>query len=159
MIDKEQENNSKIEYICQNQINMEKYGLEKNKEFAQKLLTNEKINNFWHKTFDTLKKESLSRQTDPDMNLEKFLSLIKEENSCVFQINLAGHNELDIRYMAVIGDNNAQHFAWLECEYNKNNFDIISSLYEEVFGKEITAEDKTDGTEYYFTLQNTPMPK
>jgi len=159
MKDNEHESHSEIEYIYQNQINMEEYGLEKNKEFAQKLLTNEEINNFWHKNFEEKGGQSWKRETEPDMDLEKFLSLIKDDNYCVFKLFLAGHNEIDIRYGAIIKEGNVDHFAWLECEYNKNNFDIISKIYKEVFEKDITTEGKFHGIENYFTLQNVPMPK
>ena len=155
MKEKEHENHTEIDM----EISLEQQGLEKNIEFAQKLWGNKEQNSSWTEIFDMRSESSITRENDPGMNFEKFIPLINEMSYCNCDFKLSLNGNLGIRYLAAIREGRVKHFAWLECEYNKNNFDIISSIYKEVFEKDITTEGKFHGIENYFTLQNVPMPK
>lgn len=90
--------------------------------------------------FDKLTGEKLERETDPEMDLEKFISLLGDKKSLSKKIVLQVGNphESHIVFAARVQDaSKITRFAWFECLYNGRNLEIINKIFKDVFGKEM----------------------
>ena len=133
----------KMVYI--NQIFLDKYGIKKNKKFLKKLYENENLIDV-SKWFDI--KENIQRQRDDHMSLDKFLKLINTE--LIIRLQFASPDPSNIKYCARQSIKNSSRFAWIICPYNSDNFNMISQLFKESFGKNLKDELVPNGLiEYY----------
>ena len=131
--------------MYRNRIDLCPYGLEANKEFMRSMhnsyLDGKKI------IFDFLDCSiSFQRQQDKEMDTEKFVLLMDSgigNASLEIGTFYLGIKD-DIRHFVIIdGYGKARHrkkdrFAWLTCDYTQKNIDIISGLFSQAFGLELT---------------------
>ncbi len=139
-----------------NQLHPIKYGVEKNKQFLEQIYTNEELVEFT-RNFDFLDcSVSFSRQQDKDMTLEKFLTLIDEESFILLQ--LASPNPYEIRYGIRLADKGVDRFIFIDGPYTDPNFEVVSRLYKQSFGKELEDEPVAPGLHEYYQarIENYP---
>lgn len=121
-----------------NQIDTKKYGIEKNKRFLRELYLNQEITNKFG-YFDILNCSiSLGREHDQDMNLEKFILLMKDNSLINFQLN--SPDPFKVVYSVRFIHKRIGHYIFMEYPYNESNFDITSRLYKDSFGVMIRDE-------------------
>jgi hypothetical protein len=124
-----------------NQINLLKYGLEKNKNFIESLFLEEGLEgvekNFTQKNNS---KGEIQRKIDENMNLDIFLGKINNNCSPFFKITLENFDFVNIYYCSIFKENNIEHFLMINCEYNKNNFEIVERIYNQAFGVQLRNE-------------------
>jgi hypothetical protein len=123
-----------------NQIFPLKYGIEKNRKFFKLLYQNKDLTKV-SKWFD--KHEGyVARERDTEMTLEKFVELMGDDS--VIRIQFASPDPLRIKYFTRQLTGYASNFAWIECPYNDNNFNIFSQLFEKSFKRKLKDEPVDD---------------
>ena len=129
-----------------NQIFLNQRELKENKLFFKEMFqTNNFIDSY--KWFDELK-NSIAREVDNEMNLERFLRLIEPGFYIILQ---TGSPQEDMIRYCVRGWNEEQigKFAWLECPYNQHNYDIVSNLFHDVYGDDLDSVPLPKSLEEY----------
>lgn len=123
-----------------NQIFTIKYGIEKNRKFFKSLYQNKDLTKV-SKWFD--KHEGyVACERDAEMTLEKFVELMGDDSA--IRIQFASPDPLRIKYFTRQLTGYASNFAWIECPYNDNNFNIFSQLFEKSFKRKLKDEPVDD---------------
>lgn len=129
--------------MYRNRIDLLPYGIESNRKFAISMhkagLEGKKIK------FDFLDcGEALRRQHDIKMGIEKFVSLMDGRlDTAKLQVgSIYSRRPNEINHVLIVSNiprkkRVVDKFAWLECPYTGKNYEIVSSLFEESFGKRL----------------------
>ncbi|MBU2612525.1 MAG: hypothetical protein KKB62_02275 [Nanoarchaeota archaeon] len=129
-----------------------KYGIEKNRGFLRSFYEEDKFNRV-QKWFDYLK--SFERKNDKRMTLEKFLLLIDEKS--IIHLGLAYPDPDKIRYSVRLMDKKLiDRFVFIEMPYGKRNFNLVSEIYKNSFGRVLEKEKVREGIreEYERTINS-----
>lgn len=111
-----------------NQFRLIGKGVEPNRKFLELMYNNTELieADMW---FD--KSIFPKRELDPNMTLDKFLSMIDPDSYTILQLDSP-----EIRYYcAMIGSERKQ--ISIECPYNPHNFEVVSRLYQEAFNTKL----------------------
>jgi hypothetical protein len=121
-----------------NQIDLSKEGLEKNKTFLGRVFTSTALQDAskWFDYYNCL--ESFQRKPDASMSLETFLKLLTED--ATIKLQLASPEPFEIRYGACFSDESIERYAFVEMPYSEANFEEISKIYENCFGRALENE-------------------
>ena len=118
-----------------NQINLSDMPVDANRNFLRALYTANDLQDA-RRWFDKLDSSvSSSRQRDPDMSLDEFLGLMTNRFNIVLQIG--SPIEEEIRYSASSLGERVERFAWTECPFTDHNYNIVSGLFNESYGRNI----------------------
>ncbi|MBS3094274.1 hypothetical protein J4474_01280 [Candidatus Pacearchaeota archaeon] len=137
-----------------NQVILDGFGKESNKKFLGLLFENNELvgSNSWFNPRGTL--------IVPEIDLTEFLS--KFDRSYV-RLQIGSPDPKKIIYAAMEKNNRCKterREAWLTCPYNKNNFEVVSRLFEEAFEVEMTKKFPTDkGLVDYYRRMYGEVPK
>jgi len=121
-----------------NQIGTKKYGIEKNKIFLKNLSLNQEITDKMG-YLDILDcSNHLGLKHDQDINLEKFILLMKQNSLINFQLN--SPDPFKVVYSIRLIQNMTEYSMFMEYPYNEFNFEITSRLYADSFGVKLKDE-------------------
>lgn len=77
-----------------------------------------------------------TRQSDPEMTLDKFLQMLENPFLIVLQVNSPFPDT--ICYCANIrNQDRIDRFAWVKCSSSEQNYTAVSDLFKRVFGQNI----------------------
>ena len=134
--------------MYRNQINLNSKSIEENKTFLTALYNSEDLERA-RKWFDKLDcSVSITRQDDPDMDLEKFLDLMVDTFNIGIQIGSPFSQEIRYCAYSTLGEN-PERFAWIECPYSEHNYSIVSRLFKQVYGQDIESIPVPDSLQQY----------
>lgn len=130
-----------------NQLHIEKFGPELNKEFFTELYHSglDQVVRFFDRLDSAV---SIHRLPDPDMTPEKLLQYFKKDSIVILQ--LGSPTPFEIRYGAIFYDANSRIHSFIECPYTADNFNKVSDIYSKVFKTRLEDEPVLEGLiEYY----------
>ena len=81
----------------------------------------------------------LKHDADPDMTLEKFISMLTKYRIIKLQIGSPEPGN-EIRFCAInesYGKTEATRLLWFRCKLNKENYKIVNQFFKEAYGKSI----------------------
>lgn len=129
----------KPEENYRNQIDLLKYGIEKNKEFIKGLFLTEGLEGI-RKVFVRRDANKFGGEKDEGMNIGVFLEKITSVNDPSFKIIFEDFDFQNIYYYTMITDKDTTRHLKIECDYNQNNFNIVEKIYFQAFGTRLRDE-------------------
>ena len=125
--------------IPRKQLHLSRQAKAKTAKFM-KLLFNSDIKD----TFVRFSKEDrldpkLEKDDEPDMTLEKFISMLTKYRTVKLQIGSPEPGN-EIRFCAInesSGQTEANRLVWFLCKLNTENYKIVNQLFKKAYGKSI----------------------